>query len=164
MSDETITPWQGDWKRRLSIKLESLGHPSLDAFLVANPGMGYVDLAEALGEARVAPMQLYGEQIRSAARDQRLRSAAVDCLSRLLVQHIKRGWGNGRHFPLRVASAFGDWKYTIREFASRDDLLNQKVNSVIEAIKASEPPNGWVPTSGEDPILQDAFRIGWPNE
>jgi hypothetical protein len=162
MSEQVTTPWQGDWQLRLRSKLESLGYAGLEEYLQAHPGIGYLKVAESLGDANVAAMQLYGEHIRIAAGEGRLRQAAVDSLSRFLAEHVKRGWGRGRHFPLRVASAFGDWKTVVRQFADTDEMLHQRLDAVTEAIKASNPPEGWVPQGGDDQILQDAFDKGWP--
>lgn len=162
MNEQVTTPWEGDWQLRLKSKLDSLGYASLEEYLLANPGIGYVKLAESLADANVAAMQLYGEHVRTATGEGRLRGAAADCLSRFLVQHVKRGWGCGRHFPLRVASAFGDWKTVVRQFSESDHLLDQRLDAVTEAIKASNPPKGWIPASGNDPILQEAFEVGWP--
>jgi hypothetical protein len=163
MNDQLRTPWQGDWQLRLHAKLQSLGFTDLDAYLSANPGIGYVTLAESLGDADVAAMQLYGEQIRRAARQGCMRDAAADSLARFLAQHLRRGWGNGQHFWLRLASAFGDWKTVIRQF-SEIEPAHDHLDAVTEAIKAVNPPHGWIPRSGSDAILQSAFAAAWPVE
>jgi hypothetical protein len=162
MSEQVTTPWQGDWQARLQAKLQSLGYASLEDYLSANPGVDYLKVAESLEQANVAAMQLYGEHIRIAAREGRLRHAAADCLSRFLAQHVKRGWGCGRHFPLRVASAFGDWKTLLRQFSESDDALDRRLDAVTEAIEASNPPKGWLPINWDDEIIREAFDVGWP--
>lgn len=161
MNDQAVTPWHGDFQVRLQSKLQSLGFADLETYLAANPGLGYITIAELLSDANVAAMQLYGEQLRRAAKQGNLREAAADCLSRFLTQHITRGWGNGRHFRLRLASAFGDWKTVVRQF-SDSGSAEAPLDAVTEAIKACKPPNGWIPKSGNDPILESAFGVGWP--
>lgn len=161
MSERVITPWHGDWQLRLRSELDSLGFTSLEEYLHAHPGIGYLKIAESLSNANVAAMQLYGEHISTAVANGRLRQAAADSLSRFLAQHVKRGWGCGRHFPLRIASAFGDWKAVLRQFAS-GEIADVRLDAITEAIRASNPPKGWVPTSGDDEIIQNAFDEGWP--
>lgn len=162
MSETTTTPWQGDWQQRLRSSLESSGHASLESYLDAHPGLSYLAIADAFSDANVAAMQLYGEHIRRADSDGKLRDAAIDCLSRFLVQHVKRGWRRGRHFELRMASAFGDWKTVIRQFSSSGESLNEYLDRVTESLKSSDAPEGWIPESSADPFLQAAFNEGWP--
>ncbi len=164
MIDQISTPWQGDWQSRLQVKLESLGYSNLEEYLFANPGIGYLKIADELKDANVAAIQLYGEHIRNASREGRLRQAARDCLSRFLVEHLKRGWGCGRHFPFRVASAFGDWKSILQHFMESDEKLVGRLDAVTEAIKASNPHEGWIPKSSDDPILRNAFDTAWPED
>ncbi len=162
MNIELQSPWHGNWQDRLQASLKGLGFRSLEEFLAANPGVSYVDLQQSLGSANIAAMQLYGEQIRNAAFERRLREAAMDSLVRFFREHVKRGWGQGRHFAFRLASALGDWKSVISQFAEGDRALNEQLDGVIKAINSSNPQLGWSPADKDDVIIQKAFRIGWP--
>lgn len=95
MNEESATPWHGDWRRRLQAKIDVLGFSDLEQYLAANPGLGYVQLAETLGEANISAAQIYGEQIQRAAKRGETRLAAKDCLARLLNEYLRRGWESG---------------------------------------------------------------------
>lgn len=162
MSELTTTPWQGDWLLRLESSIKSNGFKDVKGYLDANPGVSYQALAQALGDANIAAMQLYGEHMRRADAAGELRKVSIDCLSRFLAHHVKRGWGRGRHFKFRMASAFGDWKTVVRQFSSFGDTLDESLDAVTEFLKLSDLPEGWVPESADDPFLQAAFQKGWP--
>lgn len=164
MAEEIITPWHGDWQARLQSKLESLGFATLQMFLEANPGICYTNLSRCLADANIAPMQIYGKQLREAEAEGHLRAAAVDCLVRCLSQHIKRGWGHGPQFEYRLASGLSDWKCSIAEFVGKGEGLMARLEAVGEAIKACSPPKGWVPSSPADQIIQSAFLAAWPED
>ena len=163
MSDEITTPWQGDWQLRLKTKLASLGFDELEKFLEANPGTGYVKLAENLKDANVAAMQIYGLQVRKAVETGSLRETAIDCLVRFINEHVKRGWGNGRHFEKRAASAYAAWSTTISSNAN-DGEVQEKLKCVFDELEALQPKSGWLPSSSDDPIIVAAFVKGWPPE
>src|SRR4051812_11992887 len=127
MSGNVTTPWQGDWQLRLQRKLKSLGYDALDEYLSANPGVSFVRLAESLGDANIAAMQIYGLQLRLAVARGELRAAAKDCLVRFLNKYVKRGWGVGRHFPHRVASAYAAWSTTIKTHAQADSQIEGRL-------------------------------------
>lgn len=162
MNEQVTTPWQGDWQLRLRSKLESLGFTGLEQFLAHNPGVGYVKLAESLGDANVAAMQIYGEQIRSAAARADLRSAAKDCLVRFINEYVKRGWGIGRHFPHRLGSAYAAWSTTIKAHAPTDDQMELRLKTVFDQLEAAKPPQGWLPNDSNDPFIENAFAEAWP--
>ena len=161
MSNTLTTPWQGGWQLRLRSKLDELGFGTLEHFLAARPGTSYVKLAQEL-DANVAAMQIYGEQVRAAVYEERLRDAAMDSLGRFLKEHMKRGWGRGQHFAFRLASAFGDWKSVVIQFGSGDENLKAKLDAVTEALKANGPPEGWMPAKPNDEFILRAFEEGWP--
>jgi hypothetical protein len=124
--------------------------------------MDYVSLAKALADARVAPSQLYGEHIRVAKKTNRLREAARDSLVRFLVGHLKKGWGKGRHFEFRLASAVAAWKTSILQFGINTSSMATLLDAVVDALEKAAPPQGWIPKSPADPLVQDAFENGWP--
>jgi hypothetical protein len=155
-------PWRGDWKSRLNTTLNSMGFKCLEQFLDANPGSDYIRLAKLLREADVAALQLYGEHIQNAAARDRLREASRDSLVRFLVEHLKYGWEQGRHFDFRWASAVAAWKSCIVQFGSKDRHVYDNLDAVISALKESAPPAGWIPKSPSDVYIEAAFERGWP--
>ena len=161
-TQDFATPWDGDWQMRLRSRLDALGFGTLGAFLHAKPGVSYVTLAKELGDTNVAAMQLYGEHIRMAKKEDLLRAAAADCLVRFLVEHVKRGWGRGRYFTLNLASALGDWRSVMNQFGGNDDFLNERLDRVAEALKRLHPPDGWIPSGPGDQMISRAFQQGWP--
>ena len=156
------TPWHGDWKARLQKKLLLLGFSSLEEFLEANPGMGYVSLSKLLGDANVAAMQLYGEHIRRGYQTNSIRLVAIDCLVRFLHEYIPRGWKNGRHFPHRSASAFAAWSTSIIGATCSDASIERKLRTVFDTLEAMPIPVGWLPTDKDDVFIAEAFEKGWP--
>ena len=160
--DTPSTPWQGDWKARLQEKLSLLGFRNLEEFLDGNPGSGYVKLAKLLGNANVAAMQLYGEQIRRGCETNNIRSVAMDCLVRFINEYIPRGWKNGQHFQTRSASAYAAWSTSISMIASSDTSIKQTLKRVFDNLKSLSRPTGWLPKDKDDVFIFEAFEKGWP--
>lgn len=163
MNEQVTTPWQGNWQERLQTKLRNLGHSSLEEFICENPGLSYVKLAALLG-GDIAPMQLYGEQLRNAARIGQLRSAAKDCLVRFLNEHIKRGWGRGRHFLHRSGSAFAAWSTSVASHGQENGTrhVQDKLKAVYDSLEHLNPEDGWIPATSDDALIEKAFDEGWP--
>lgn len=162
MDSGANNPWDGDRQSRLQVTLTQLGFSSLNDFLVAHPGISYSKLAESLRDAAVAPMQIYGLQIRQATAAGQLREAAKDSLARFINEHIKRGWSNGRHFNFRRASALGDWISVVTQYSGGNRSLEARLSAVSEELKASSPPQSWKPVGGSDEIIRSAFERCWP--
>lgn len=161
LDDNTpTTPWQGDWKLRLRSKLNALGFESLEDFLLANPGVGYVRLAQSLGDANVAAMQLYGEHIRRGEETSTLRCVAMDSLVRFLNEYVRRGWKVGRHFPHRSASAFAAWSTSLATHSTPG--IEYKAQQVFSQLDALPIPDGWLPKDSSDRFIVEAFNRGWP--
>ena len=159
--DTSTNPWHGDWKERLTSYLDSQGFGDLESFLNANPGVGYVKLAKQLGDVNVAAMQLYGEHIRFANAKGRLRSVAMDCLVRFINEYVRRGWGVGRHFTHRSASAFATWATAISAHC-QDSSMKDRLKQVYDELERLPIPLGWLPSSANDPFIISAFERGWP--
>lgn len=161
MKEHAMTPWQGDWQARLQSGIERLGFARIEDFLMAYPADTYYDLVKLL-DSNVAPMQLYAQQLRNAQANQRLREASADCLARFLAYYGKRGWGNGRHFLSRSASAYAAWKTSIIQCTQGNDELSYKLDAVWKELEKKQPPNGWIPQGASDSFIQAAFASGWP--
>ena len=150
------------WEHRLRCKLDSLRYALLEDFLAHHSGVGYVKLAEMLGDANVAAMQIYGKQIQSAILNDQLREAAKDCLVRFLNEYVVRGWGVGRHFHHRLASACAAWSTTIKAHASNGGQIERYLKAVIDRLEAATPPKGWRPMGVNDAIVGKIFEDAWP--
>ena len=157
------TPWQGDWKARLQEKLSLLGFHDLEEFLDGHPGLGYVKLATLLGDANVAAMQLYGEQIRRGCETNNIRAVAMDCLVRFINEYVPRGWKNGRHFQTRSASAYAAWSTSITFIVSSETSLKPTLKRVFENLNSLAIPVGWLPKDKDDVFVVEAFETGWPS-
>lgn len=162
LHSEIETPWTGSWRCRLQSKLGRAGFGSLEEFLEANPGLGYVALARQLADANVAPLQIFGEQLRLGMANQRLRSVAMDSLVRFMNQNIPRGWLNGVHFRLRAASVFAAWSTGFSNGTQGTANLSERLHSVFDALEAMTIPQGWLPKDVSDPYVVEAFATGWP--
>jgi hypothetical protein len=162
LHSEIETPWTGSWRCRLQSKLGRAGFGSLEEFLEANPGLGYVALARQLADANVAPLQIFGEQLRLGMANQRLRSVAMDSLVRYINQYVPRGWRNGFHFQLRAASAFSTWSTSFPNCTKETSNLSERLHSVLDALKAMAIPQGWLPKDVSDTYIVAAFATGWP--
>jgi len=158
----STTPWIGDWKVRLQEKLSFLGFSNLEDFLHANQGLGYVSLAKMLGDANLAAMQLYSEQIRRGCQTGNERFVAMDCLVRFLSEYIPRGWKKGQHFEHRSASAFASWSTSITAIANSDTNIELKLKLVFAQLDAMPIPVGWLPKDNSDNFITEAFDKGWP--
>jgi hypothetical protein len=161
MGAQIETPWQGDWSERLQLGIRRSGYRTLDEFLAAHPGDSYYSLARLL-DANIAPMQLYGEQLRNAHKTNRLRAAAADCLARFLSHYVKRGWNCGRHFRSRLASAYAAWRTSILQFSLDNEELAKRLDAVWTNLEENPPPVEWRPTGASDRYIVQAFAKGWP--
>ncbi len=156
------SPWIGDWKVRFQEKLSLLGVKNLEEFLHANQGMGYVSLAKELGDATVAAMQLYSEQIRRGCQTSNIRFVAMDSLVRFLNEYIPRGWKNSLHFQHRIASALASWSTSITAIANLETGIERRLKLVFVTLESMPIPVGWLPKDNNDVFILHAFEKGWP--
>jgi hypothetical protein len=148
---ETVPAWQGDWQARITLRLKALGFESFEAFLHANPGMPYGEMARLLGETDVAPVQLEHLHAASVPPDRHLASV-LDSLARYLRGALKNGWGVGKYWDSDLMGALASWHTTWGGGMTLDRLQT--------ALLESKPRKGWLPESKDDPLLQDvAARI-----
>ena len=162
IGDAEQGPWQGDWRSRLDSKLASLGYRDVQGFLDERQGIGYVEIAKSLGDARIAATQINGEQLRSALQSNSLRDAAKDSLMRFIVEYVPQGWRTGKHFPHRSAAAFAAWATSIDAIVGEGSDIPPKTVRVCDVLAALPIPDGWLPRTSHDDYLEEAFAIGWP--
>ena len=157
------TAWAGNWRTRLDAQLRQLGHTSLDDFLSANPGVGYIVLSKLLSSANVAPMQIYNEHLRLGLETGNFRNVTMDCLVRFLNDYLRRGWRNGKHFAHRSASAFAAWSTSVLAHTNSDANMKEVLNEVFVELESLPIPTGWRPKYINDEFIKQAFSRAWPN-
>jgi len=152
--------WSEDWEKRMESRLHSLGCRSIADYMGMFSDEPYSVLAKRLGDD-VAPMQLMSLQYREAAAQGQPIVAAKDSLVRILLDLNKRGWNVGLHWKRRRVDVHVEWLNTP---PMHDDLKFEKQKEKVwQALLQSNPPDGWIPTSIQDPILKAAFEKGWPH-
>lgn len=151
--------WGGDWRTRLIHAVKTLGYESVSAFLSAHPCTPYLVLADMLGD-HIAALQIVWSQFREAVDSGKLRDAAIDCLVRELHRHLKRGWGKGMRADFHTAGVYAVWVGEVTRFTPS---VRPQADAVWQALAASRPPQGWLPSSSADLLVLNAFSIGWPN-
>jgi hypothetical protein len=86
---------------------------------------------------------------------------AMDCLVRFINEYVRRGWGVGRHFTHRSASAFATWATAISAHC-QDSSMKDRLKQVYDELERLPIPLGWLPSSANDPFIISAFERGWP--
>lgn len=137
-------------------RIRARGFEGVSAFLHGNSGLSYGELAQLLAQGDdVASIQLERLHAEIAEEDQQARKAAVrDSLTRFLRGALRTGWGHGKYWESRVGSALASWTVT---WGGGDEL--QRVKKALFSLR---PPPGWIPGPEDDPILAQAFDLGWP--
>ena len=141
--------WEGNWKARLYERVRERGYDSLTAFADARPAVSLVTLAEELGEADVAAVQVFSGLVAEAERSRRVPRLVRGQLVRELAEAIPNGWPSvldeARRF--RVAVALARWStYTPETHKERTDRVG-------DALLATPPPPGWRPLGPDDEFL-----------
>lgn len=154
------TPWSGDWQRRLNDRLTGLGFDSAEAFVVAREGKTFEQLARELGPD-VAPVQVEMMYLRECRDAGRMVEAAAECLARTVIERFPRGWGVGVRLDYRTASALAAWISDMKNDIDQSGLGAEVLDAVADALqKTHQPSKGWLPKNGQDPLIQQAFKIG----
>jgi hypothetical protein len=157
-SDESATAsaWRGDWQERISRRLKDRGFASYSAFLDANLGLSYSELAERLAEGDdVVPVQLARLHAMNIDPQERQR-AVCDSFARSLRGALKNGWGIGRYWESAISGALASWHVT---WGETPDLVQFQ-----KAVLDLKPEPGWLPVSADDPVLLEAARRTWPSD
>jgi len=148
---ESVPAWRGDWQQRIAQRLKQRGFESYLAFLEANPGVSYTDMARLLSEGDdVAPVQLerlHAWSVKPEARD----VAILDSLARFLREALKKGWGVGQRWQGSVAAALASWNVA---WGGGPEL-----ETLEQALFDLNPPEGWIPEPKDDPLLQKVVSL-----
>ena len=148
--------WNGDWEARLLSRVQSMGSRSILDFLDRFPAEPYIKVARRLGED-VAAVQLARMQFEEASGPAAFRRAAIDGLAREIAEHLKRGWGVGRHADFNTAGVHTGWMTLLRFRASAPPEIVRKGDAVWEELNRLDPSRGWLPNGPDDAILAAAF-------
>jgi hypothetical protein len=137
--------WQGDWEARILALAARHGHAGVWSYLRAHPTLSVRDVANSIGDA--APVQIERLATAECLRARAMGELICDLMARQLRANLPLGWGSGDEFS--------------HSMAIRLLPLPEPYNTVAEAmvhdlLETSPPPDGWLPTSGDDALLRDA--------
>lgn len=147
---ETVPAWQGDWQARITLRLKVMGFESYEAFLDANPGLSYDEMARLLGEGDVVPVQLQSFHVSGVKPEQRER-AVLDSLTRFLRGALNKGWGVGKYWESSLMGALASWHVT---WGGGEEL-----DRLQKTLLASKPSIGWLPEPKDDPLLRKVASL-----
>lgn len=165
------TAWSGDWQNRLLKRIRAMGYRNVTDYLEAHPGVPYHDVAKDLGRplpdgkgCDIAAIQIQGLQYLEAVAHGKLREFAMDSLVRILRDHLRRkGWNEGVHAKFNRACAYAAWCGLVSQ-SGEDEAAKMCAAKTWEALEQLSPPQGWRPSSPDDPYVVAAFNKGWPRE
>ena len=119
----------------------------------ANPGASYVELAALLGiKEDIAAVQVETTHVACARFGEQLKSEAMaDSLFRFVKEALKKGWASGKYWQSSIAGSVAKWRSMWED--------EPWACSVVQQLFALKPPEGWIPQSPEDVILQKALSL-----
>jgi hypothetical protein len=106
-------------------------------------------------------MQLSRLQMQEAKRDGTLRQAAMDAFARELNWRLPEGWVPDGPAESRAAGAYASTT-TLVEIDGESPQFHGQLLEMYQSLKLLQPPIGWRPAGGNDPLIQEAFARGWP--
>jgi hypothetical protein len=163
MPDIDHPDWEQGWAERLRTAARELGHASFIDFMKLNVGVPYGKLLRILRNHRgtmVPMMQMTTLHIIDGLSVCSARELARDTLLRSLCDHVASGWNCGKQARWKRALAFSEWNLP-REQGNWDQI-NALADRVWKEIESQDPPPEWCPRTLDDPILEVAFSLGWP--
>jgi len=149
--------WSDNWQGRIKEAISASGLTTVSAFLERHPGVPYAVVAKLL---RCAPAQLAILHLEEAKRLGAVRAAAADSLVRTINEHLRGGWGVGYRSEFKYAAVVSDW-ITMLEMHFRGESVVESGRKVWASLEAMAPPIGWKPVGSDDPLIQEAFKLGW---
>lgn len=155
MSTDIDSPWKLGWEAKLREALRSLGFSSVQDLADANPLATLDSLAEMLN-GRFAAAQIYGELVREAEEQGRMRECAAALLLRA-VHSIPEGW------PATPAAESDETRIALAQWGARLPKRYQgPAARMIDALLTGQlAPPCWAPRSTDDPVVSALFRLHW---
>lgn len=150
--------WLSDWADRIESRVHALGYSNLTELLGDMPGQPYGIVAERLGN--VAPIQVISLQFRDARLSGRIRDAAKDSLVRNLNQQLPHGWGIGKNADWLSVRALSSWSSELQVTGGCEEL-KPTLLAIAQTLRELPPPDGWIPSSPHDPIIESVFDSNW---
>lgn len=151
--------WCDNWQERHRERIFATGVSSIAEFLRKHPAEPYHKLGRYVGNA-IAAVQFQRLQFDEAIANGRVREACKELLVRTLNDDLKRGWQRGGHWESNRAGAYAHFVNEIW----RQEEYRSYGEQVWRALVELMPPSEWVPKSIDDPLIQKAFEVGWPEK
>ncbi len=155
---ETQHTWSPDWGEQIDDRARALGYADVTELLGNMPGQPYGVVADRLGG--VAPIQIITVQFREAKRGGRIREAAKDSLVRNLNEQLPSGWGTGENAEWQSVRALASWSSELQVTGDCEELKST-LFAIAQALRGLPPPEGWVPRTPVDPIIECVFNAKW---
>jgi hypothetical protein len=143
------------------MRVGELGFPSIAAYLESMPSATYEDIARSL-HTEIAPIQVIKAQFEEATRTGALRNAAKDSLCRSIIERFPHGWNSGDSYKWTIVKALSGWSSEIIATGGHPELKDI-LHEIIKCIRDAPPPNGWLPSGTNDPIIAGVFDKCWPS-
>lgn len=157
--EQSVRPWEGDWRQRLLRILSDKGYGDLSTFAKAHPLVTLEELASLLSAQTLAPVQLEWQLINEASARGSLRYALCDLLVRQL-RRLPTGWPSGNSWEAKetVRSELVAWMSIL------DDVdLNERIQAIAyDLLDSVEIPPSWIPKGVDDPRIAGVFEKHWP--
>jgi hypothetical protein len=169
--------WLGDWRARIRDRVRERGFSSVAAFAEAHPTLSAIELAEELStdhSTQLNQSDVAADQVVAVWRDEAHRSdeGAIERFARrLLVGELHRDLPGGWRSNWRGAEARAEMSRMtalVARWACYIDPKNDGTSArVFDALLAGGTegtiPEGWLPSSADDPLLVEIFRRHWAN-
>jgi hypothetical protein len=128
-------------------------------FVAARPQQTFDQLARELGSP-IAPVQVEMAFLAECRDAERFMEGAAECLARSIVHQFPKGWRRSVRADFRVASALVNWATSMLHDVDQKVLSKTDLDAIATALTEQvSPPLGWLPSTGQDPLIQEAFGL-----
>jgi hypothetical protein len=144
-------------------RIRRSGFSSVTEFIEAFPGETYYQLARWRVRPNIMPIFLMEAHAREAVEQREVRRFAMELLVREMRAALPSGWHHIKDKGLdgRTVSAVAELDTQLKNAqAPQADL--EAVDRTWKGLLALGPPIGWLPKDTDDPLIQKAFEMGWP--
>lgn len=131
---------RSDWRHQVAEFVHEQGHDDLWDYLRAHPGVSLVAVAKQIGA--VIPVQLEGLVMQECLARRQLGQLVRDLLARRIAA-LPEGWSAANRSSRKAAL----WLHLREPYRSLIAHVGQAL------LETAPPPDGWSPTSGDDPHL-----------
>jgi hypothetical protein len=167
--------WSGNWRARVLDRARERGFSSVTAFAEAHPALSAIELAEELSTDHATQLNqsdVAADQVVTVWRDEANRDGedAIERFARrLLVGELHRdlpgGWRSDwraaevRPEMSRMTALVARWSCYVDP---RNDGASARVfDALLAGGKDGTTPEGWLPSTADDPVLVEIFRQSW---